>query len=278
MANRQAIIMNDAEEQQRIYDAYRKQQHDKNRNLKLHYELHQRVLYNINSHFVGNAHKLGPKWVGPYEITAMFNEGQSYELTVIPQLGKNANNPMNIHITPRRAVNEYAKANSDDVELNDHVGRNIKEAIAFIVPRNQIKPYYDRFEAQFEGEQTPTEVALNVLRNEIDDLKDRHLKACVYDSKWHLTGHGSILFIGLTPDSDGHRSAESATMLELKDVSNHPRYRHGCYGYDQLYDKPELEACEHALHCAADCEGQDSWFMRQQLTLLSKAHLQFHSY
>ena len=280
MANRQAIIMNDAEEQQRIYDEYRKKQYDSNRNLTLKYEQGQRVLYNINSHFVGNAHKLGPKWVGPYEITAIFNEGQSYELKVIPQLGKNANNPMNRHIQPRRAVNEYSKTNSNDVELHDHLGRNIQETATFIVPRNQIKPYYDRFEAKFEGEQTPTDIALNVLRTEIDDLKDRHLMALVYDSKWNLKGHESCLFIGLTPNSASHcnTSAENATLLELFDVSNHSRYRQGCHGYDLLYNKPKLECCDHALLCVADCTGQDSEMMHNQLGLLSKAHLRFEHF
>ena len=145
------------------------------------------------------------------------------------------------------------------------------------MPRNQIKPYYDRFEAQFEGEQTPTEVALNVLRNEIDDLKDRHLMALVYDSKWNLKGHESCLFIGLTPNSARHcnSSAENATLLELFDVSNHSRYRQGCHGYDLLYNKPKLECCDHALLCVADCTGQDSEMMHNQLGLLSKAHLRF---
>ena len=96
MINRQTIIKNHAYEKQKIYDAMRKHQSDKRKTSKAQeYALYQRVLWNINSHYHGNKKKFGPKWVGPYEITDIFNDGASFELKIIPMRGNNIDNPMN---------------------------------------------------------------------------------------------------------------------------------------------------------------------------------------
>ncbi len=287
MANRQAIIKNDANEQQRIYDQYRQKQSDKGRDSSLHYRLNQRVLYNINSHFVGNAHKLGPKWVGPYEITQIFNNGQNYELKVIPMMGTNESNPMNKHILPRRAVHEYTALNPDNIDVEDHDGRSIIAAQTFVVPRSQIKPYFDRFEAQFDGEQSPAEVALNALRVEGNDLLHRRRLALLYTAKYenvsdsdplqpaHNTSHGSA---SLSANFDIKMTAVDCTQNELTDDSNHKMYIEPVHGYNKLYLMPEGGFCEHATVCDDEmCAITVIPRLHEQVLLLSHAHQCFTS-
>ena len=153
LTNRQMIIEQDANERQKIYDDLRKQQHDKGLNVGFkEYEVHQRVLWNINSSYQGNAKKFGPKWVGPYEITDIFNDRQSFEIKMIPLYGTDIDNPMNKQKIPRKG------------KSHRHRNRNPN---AFTVPRVQIKPYYDWFEQTYDGFVSPSTAALQTLDESI---------------------------------------------------------------------------------------------------------------
>ncbi|MCP5098791.1 MAG: transposase family protein [Chloroflexi bacterium] len=284
MAHRQAIILKDANTQQRVYDEYRKKHIDKSRDQSLHYRLHQRVLYNINSHFVGNAHKLGPKWVGPYEITQIFNDGQSYELTVIPMLGSNESNPMNLHITPRRATHEYNALDPAKVVVEDRNGSGIILAQTFIVPRSQIKPYFDRYEARFTGEQSPAEVALNVMRSEFHRLQKSHELAMDYEDKYgtdpldiHVL-YASVRNGAFYNDCSTNKVATSQLQRELKEATNAPMYCDPKYGYNKFYPFPPTKRCEHAIQCMNPrCGQQTLQIMQRQSLILSAAHSSFQS-
>ncbi len=76
--------------------------HKKDSNSFKEYEIGTRVLWNINSHYNGNKKKLGPHWVGPYEIVALSNDFQSIRIRSIP-LANNQLNPMNFVKIPKRA-------------------------------------------------------------------------------------------------------------------------------------------------------------------------------
>ena len=166
LIKRQTIIHKNANERQKIYDKIREKQYNKKqKNKELEYKLNQRVLWNINSKYTGNQKKLGPKWVGPFEIIDIFNEGQSFTLKLIPLHGIDKNNPMNLINKPKRIRNKN--------------GRNLNHELpdTFNVPRSQIKPYYDSFEQQFEGIQSPKILIMNHLNEEIPKLlKTNNLK------------------------------------------------------------------------------------------------------
>ena len=284
MAHRQAIILNDANARQRIYDELRTKSDDKKRDPSLSYHLNQRVLYNINSHFVGNAHKLGPKWVGPYEITQIFNDGQSYELTVIPMLGTNENNPMNKHITPRRATHEYDAIDPEQAKIENRNGSGIIQAQSFIVPRSQIKPYFDRYETHFTGEQSPAEVAMNCLRSSFRDMHNTQSEAEVYHETYgtELSDIHAI-YIQSTLDEPNDESstdkvATAHLRKELCDPSNDPLYCEPKLGYSKFYPLPPAQRCEHAVRCTnPHCSTQSMFLMRRQSLALSAAHLSFQS-
>ena len=158
MTDRQRIIKADVAQKQAKYDKIRKEKHEQDideEQLKA-YEIGQKVLWNINSQFHGNKqnkHKLGPKWIGPYEIVQIFNEYQNYRLRVIPipPLSKD-NVPNNKIKIPRRAGT---------------LSRNIHDIQEFNVPRAQIKPYYESYEEQFDGTQSPIKICINKLSQPI---------------------------------------------------------------------------------------------------------------
>ncbi len=142
MSQRQAIIRAKANKQQQKYDEARKRNYDKNRKTpKKDYKIKQKVLYNIHTHFTGNRRKLGPKWVGPFEIVDILEGKQSFKLKVIPLPAFARDNPMNKFTIPKRGNKE---------EDNEQ----------FIVNRSQIKPYYEAFEERFDGIQSPAQIAL----------------------------------------------------------------------------------------------------------------------
>ena len=156
LVRRQTIIHNDANEKQRIYDQLREKSYNKNTSTE-EYHVHQQVLWNVNSRYHGNARKLGKKWIGPYEIIEIFNNGQSCKLKILPLPPKDKNNIMNQHSHPRRVGN--------------HGNYQIPEV--FTVPRNQIKPYYSSFECQFDGIQSPNKLTLKILTSSYD-LHDKY--------------------------------------------------------------------------------------------------------
>ena len=110
-------------------------------------EVGQKVLWNINASFAGNKRKLGPRWIGPYEVVKVFNDGQSLRIKVIDLPPEDTANPMNPHKIPRR------KQTIDTITP-------IEE---FYVPRNQVKPYFARFEDRVSGDVAPAVVAINAL-------------------------------------------------------------------------------------------------------------------
>ena len=119
-------------------------------------------MWNVNAKYSGNAKKLGPKWIGPYEIVEIFNEGQNYKLRVIPLPPKEQHNFMNAHKTPKRVI----------ALPGDH--SNYHPIDQFVVPRNQIKPYYPSFEKQFDGMQSPIKLVLNTLTNVNPSIRQYH--------------------------------------------------------------------------------------------------------
>ncbi len=194
MANRQKIIRNNAYEKQKIYDKMRKDFADsKNTSKADDYEKHQRVLWNINSHYHGNKAKFGPKWVGPYEITDIFNDGANYEITLIPMKGTNIDNPMNYIKIPKKGNMLQPKAPQNSASTNaNNPGRmpspnidtppddndtntnnpdvktaptNIIIPPRFNVPRSQLKPYFDDWEITLEAmSDKRTTLSTNILK------------------------------------------------------------------------------------------------------------------
>ena len=142
LVNRQTIIRRNANERQRIYDELRQKSYNKDKTDK-EYGIGDKVLWNINTQFTGNKRKLGPKWIGPYEIIDIFNDKQNYKLRVIPLPPLEANNPMNKHKVPKRGTSH---------------GRNNHPITEFTVPRDQIKPYYPSYESQFDGTESPLQI------------------------------------------------------------------------------------------------------------------------
>ena len=176
MVNRQTIIRNNANERQRIYDQLRKKNWDKNKHDE-RLEIGSLVLWNINSQFTGNAQKLGPKWVGPYEVIACFNNQQNFKIRVIPMMDNNNNNPMNKQKVPMKKT----------TGIN---GSTVAIPIEFNVPRSQIKPYKKSFEEQFDGTQSPAQIAILALNDHIQTVSG---SSSLYQDKSHST-HLAIFY------------------------------------------------------------------------------------
>ena len=146
-----------ANERQTVYDRIRLNNYQKKNKREIkQYQVGDKVLWNVSVRFSGNKKKLGPRWVGPYEIIEIFNNGQSYKIKKIPLPPLKQNNPMNKHAPPKRA-----KQIDPDEEI-------ITE---YYVPREQIKPYFKSYETQFDGIQSPIDLSINVLTNNVNKIK-----------------------------------------------------------------------------------------------------------
>ena len=157
LANRQAILKRRANERQTVYDRIRLNNYQKKNKKKIkQYQIGDKVLWNVSVRFSGNKKKLGPRWVGPYEIIKIFNNGQSYKIKKIPLPPLKENNPMNKHAPPKRA-----KQTDPDEEITTE----------YYVPREQIKPYFKSYETQFDGIQSPIELSINTLTTNINKVK-----------------------------------------------------------------------------------------------------------
>ena len=156
LANRQAILKQRANERQTVYDKMRLDNYqNKNKKQIKQDQIGDKVLWNVSVRFSGNKKKLGPRWVGPYEIIDIFNNGQSYKIkdTITMQ---RRNNPMNKHAPPKRA-----KQINQDEEVTTE----------YHVPREQIKTYFKSYETQFDGIQSPIELSINALTTNINKVK-----------------------------------------------------------------------------------------------------------
>ena len=173
LVKRQAVLHRDANVKQRVYDELRQKSYNK-RQSKVDYQKFQRVLWNINHKYSGNAKKLGPKWIGPYEIIDIFNDGQSYKLRVIPLPPNEQNKFMNKHRHPRRGSDK-----KDD-------RRNFHPPDEFYVPRNQIKPYYESWEQQFDGMQSPNKMVLNALTTNCQNSETYCLKLKILKQQYDM--------------------------------------------------------------------------------------------
>ena len=177
LSDRQRIIKMNARNKAKLYDEARRKSYNKKRNTEsAQHEVGQRVLWNINSQYTGNRRKLGPKWVGPYEITDIWNNYQSFKLRVIPMAPiQNKSNPMNPIKIPRNVKTIKSQRNH----------QNIQE---FVVPRAQIKPYYKSYEEQFDGTQSPMSILINTITKTIHrNPIDRH-NVQLYQCLFHLYG------------------------------------------------------------------------------------------
>ncbi|MCP4143055.1 MAG: hypothetical protein GY755_22655, partial [Chloroflexi bacterium] len=170
------------------------------------FTLHQRVLWNINSHYHGNKKKFGPKWVGPYEIIKIFNNGANYTICLIPLKGNddNIDNPMNYIKIPKKGnnINDKASTNSDsDSDLNSKPKniakiseKNNKNAITnqitnnniiippkFNVPRCQLKPYFDDWETTLKSiaQKDTNNNALQLLINDAENSPIENIKNAI---------------------------------------------------------------------------------------------------
>ena len=168
LVKRQAVLHRDANAKQRAYDEMRVKSYNNKKRSKTDYQKFQRVLWNINAKYSGNAKKLGPKWIGPYEIIDIFNEGQSYKIRVIPLPPIERDKFMNKHRHPKRGKSEGGNGKS-----GEH--RNLHPPDEFCVPRNQIKPYYDSWEDQFDGMQSPNKMVLNALTTNDQDNENKYI-------------------------------------------------------------------------------------------------------
>ena len=172
MINRQVIIRNEAAQKQAIYDQLRKKQWDKNRK-EMKLEIGHWVLWNINAHFVGNRKKLGPKFVGPYEIVNIFNEEQTFTLRVIPdklfQNEADRDNPMNKVNIPK--YKRFIAPHKHKLDLASN--NNSTELFQFNVPRSQIKPYLKRYEYHFDSIQTPIQSIQDNINNNLTETIEK---------------------------------------------------------------------------------------------------------
>ena len=82
LARRVAILRNRAVQKQAHYDAVRKRGYDK-RDSGESYEVGSAVMYNTSVSRTGNARKLLPSYIGPFEILKSRHDGQSYRLRSI---------------------------------------------------------------------------------------------------------------------------------------------------------------------------------------------------
>ena len=161
LIRRQRIMHQDTNAKQIIYNEMRERAQNKNKKKSYTFQMFQRVLWNVNAKNTGNCKKFGPKWIGPYEIIAIFNEGQNFTLCPINLPQDKLNHPLNQHKLPKRVA---------------HILNNPDSNQSFNVPREQIKPYFPSFEQSFDGIQSPTQLIRNTLSMSIlcpsDDPND----------------------------------------------------------------------------------------------------------
>ncbi len=213
LSNRQAIIRFKANKQQAKYDEARKRYFDKkNSDKRLQYQIGDRVLYDIHTHFTGNRAKLGPKWVGPFEIIHMLPGEQAIKLRIIPlpDTDNAKNNPMNAFTIPRRG----------NMELSQD---------EFIVNRSQIKPYFEAYEQQYDGIQSPAQLAMTKLHDQLNEIsaENQHILLC----------HQQLTPLNIPLQS----LIKSATDIRNKLKT---------FGADY---KLQLDACSHAIYCGMHC-------------------------
>ena len=164
LRNRRQILWKKALLRQEKYDNLRKLRYDKKKENNQPLEIHQKVLWNINSSFVGNRRKFGQRWVGPYEVVKVFNDGNNYRIRIINLSQEEEEKWMNKRKIPKRVAN---MRDEDDPR---------GPVTEFVVPRNQLKPYYCSFEDRLKqiersnnsraavvGE-SPAALAMNSLR------------------------------------------------------------------------------------------------------------------
>ena len=172
---RQSIIKMKAMKNIEQYDKIRSKSYNKAVNNRVpEYEIGQRVLWNINSRYSGNKAKLGSRWIGPYEIVDIFNDYQSFTIKVIPLPTFEKNKPLNQHIKTRKQTLPKVSQR-----------RNCPITEQFNVPRDQIKPYYESYESQFDGTQSPMHILINTITNTIKS-KDKHEQITSYQCLFHL--------------------------------------------------------------------------------------------
>jgi hypothetical protein len=119
------------------------------------------VLWDINAHFHGNRQKLGPHWVGPYEITAVYHDEQSFDIKIIPKKGSN-----------KRLKRSHNRNNKKQIDRLSHH----KHSEIFSVPRSQLKPYYDSFEAERDGLDSPLTISIDELNKSNSNLIEQRSK------------------------------------------------------------------------------------------------------
>ena len=75
----------------------------------------------------------------------IFNDRQSFKLRLLPMIGIGTDNPMNKQYIPRRKSRKSPLQNTRNF--------NADVIYEFTASRDQIKPYYESYEQEFDGTQ-----------------------------------------------------------------------------------------------------------------------------
>ena len=166
LRQRQNIIKSRAVQKQEQYDIARQRSVNRKRQ-SYAFEVGQHVLWNINEQFTGNAKKLGARWIGPYEIEEIFNDGQSYRIRVVPPPPMQRANPMNKHKVPRRAE-LVPRRGQEGYEGRRNWRITTPSDVSFTVPRVQLKPYFAAYEQRLLGTLSPATLAMQCLLHNLE--------------------------------------------------------------------------------------------------------------
>ena len=230
---RQEILRNKALHQQQKYDDIRLRTFNKDRR-EDDYEVGQKILWNVNAQhnaITGNQQKFGPRWLGPYEIMEIKHEGQSFRIKAIPQCGNNKDNFLNTATNPRTG----SKKN-----FEDKVGRPWMESDGFTVPRSQIKPYFKSYEEMHDGEESPTNVAINFLRSKLTNPPSQQFTIQSLEP-WMFTElkypfHADLLDLEFTPWTDRDQPIRHS-LRNVASTQQSQQYQNLFYLYRSLDPK-----------------------------------------
>ena len=166
MARRYQIIHNQARMRQAHYDKIRKRTYDKNKD-DTTYQVGEFVLENISPRLTGNERKLIPNWVGPYEITQIFNNGANYRIT-------DCQHGVESHVVSAKHLKPYHKAPTDDIPqqlMMEHTINKLHECRTMLTSISEANKYNKSIESMNKEIKMKTEeIKLNELYTYFMDM------------------------------------------------------------------------------------------------------------
>ena len=166
MARRYQIIHNEAKMRQTHYDKIRKRTYDKNKD-DTTYQVGEFVLENISPRLTGNERKLTPNWVGPYEITQIFNNGANYRIT-------DCQHGVESHVVSAKHLKPYHKAPIDDIPqqlMMEHTINKLHECRTILATITEGNEYNKTIESMNKEIKMKTEeIKLNELYTYFMDM------------------------------------------------------------------------------------------------------------